>query len=73
MNLSDISTEDLMKELDERLRQELRQVPMRFTYLQIDHICYQIGVWYMMMKPLLEVQHNLGHMKEKLKNMICGE
>lgn len=39
----------------------------------IDHICYQIGDWYLMMKPLLEGQHNLGFMKEKLKTMICGE
>ena len=45
----------------------------RFTSKQIDHICYQIGDWYLMMKPLLEGQHNLGHMKEKLKIMICGE
>lgn len=44
-----------------------------FTQEQIDHICYQIGDWYLMMKPLLEGQHNLGYMKEKLKTMICGE
>lgn len=44
-----------------------------FTPEQIDHICYQIGEWYLAMKPLLEGQHNLGHMKEKLKIMICGE
>jgi hypothetical protein len=42
-----------------------------FTLKQIDHICYQIGDWYLMMKPLLEGQHNLGHMKERLKTMIC--
>jgi len=45
----------------------------KFTSKQIDHICYQIGDWYLMMKPLLEGQHNLGHMKEKLKTMICGD
>ncbi len=45
----------------------------KFTLKQIDHICYQIGDWYLAMKPLLEGQHNLGHMKEKLKMMICGE
>ena len=44
-----------------------------FTQEQKDYICYQIGVWYYMMKPLLEGQHNLGHMKEKLKTMICGD
>lgn len=48
-----------------------RQAP--FTTRQIDHICYQIGEWYLMMKPLLEGQHNLGFMKEKLKTMICGD
>jgi hypothetical protein len=47
--------------------------PAPFTRHQTDHICYQIGDWYLMMKPLLEVQHNLGFMKEKLKTMICGE
>ena|ERR1700750_2640217 len=45
----------------------------RFTRKQIDHICYQIGEWYIDMKPLLEGQHNLGYMKEKLKLMVCGE
>ncbi len=44
-----------------------------FTKRQIDHICYQIGDWYLMMKPLLEGQHNLGYMKEQLKRMICGD
>ncbi len=44
-----------------------------FTYKQRDHICYQIGEWYLLMKPLLEGQHNLGYMKEKLKLMICGD
>jgi len=43
-----------------------------FTSKQVDHICYQIGEWYLSMKPLLEGQHNLGYMKEKLKTMICG-
>lgn len=49
------------------------EVIKSFTPDQIDHICYQIGDWYLMMKPLLEGQHNLGYMKEKLKVMICGE
>lgn len=44
-----------------------------FTPEQIDHICYQIGDWCLMMKPLLEGQHNLGYMKEQLKTMICGD
>lgn len=47
--------------------------PAPFTTRQLDHICYQIGDWYLMMKPLLEGQHNLGFMKEKLKTMICGD
>lgn len=42
-----------------------------FTKEQVDWICYQIGEWYLDMKPLLEGQHNLGHMKERLKLMIC--
>lgn len=45
----------------------------KFTAKQISHICYEIGDWYLMMKPLLEGRHNLGYMKEKLKTMICGE
>jgi hypothetical protein len=44
-----------------------------FTGRQLDHICYQIGDWYLMMRPLLEGQHNLGFMKEKLKTMIWGD
>lgn len=44
-----------------------------FTNKQLDHICFQIGDWYLMMKSLLEGQHNLGFMKEKLKTMICGD
>ena len=46
---------------------------VRFTTQQIDHICYQIGEWYLKMKPLLEGTHNLGFMKEELKTMICGD
>lgn len=48
------------------------QETAEFTDKQTHHICYQIGAWYLMMKPLLEGQHNLGHMKERLKLMICG-
>ena len=43
------------------------------TQEQKDFICYQIGEWYLMMKPLLEGRHNLGHMKEKLKLMVCDD
>ncbi len=50
-----------------------KQMQKTFTQDQILFICEQIGDWYLMMKPLLEGQHNLGHMKEKLKIMICGE
>lgn len=46
---------------------------MPFTAKQIDHICYQIGEWYVGLKPLLEGGHNLGHQKERLKTMICGD
>jgi hypothetical protein len=44
-----------------------------FTPDQLYFICEQIGDWYLMMKPLLKGEHNLGYMKEKLKTMICGE
>lgn len=44
-----------------------------FTSKQVGWICYQIGEWYLFMKPLLEGKHNLGFMKEKLKVMICGD
>jgi len=50
-----------------------KEMQKSFTPDQINYICEQIGDWYLMMKPLLEGQHNLGHMKEKLKIMICGE
>lgn len=42
------------------------------TQRQQEDICYLIDEWYLTMKPLLEGQHNLGYMKEKLKEMICG-
>lgn len=57
--------------LNEAQQQRLDYHP--FTSTQIFHICYQIGEWYLHIKPLLEGQHNLGHMKEKLKAMICGD
>lgn len=50
-----------------------KEMQKTFTTDQINFICEQIGDWYLMMKPLLEGQHNLGYMKEKLKIMICGE
>lgn len=50
-----------------------KEMQKSFTSDQINFICEQIGEWYLIMKPLLEGQHNLGHMKEKLKDMICGE
>lgn len=50
-----------------------KEMQQTFTTDQINFICEQIGDWYLMMKPLLEGQHNLGYMKEKLKIMICGE
>ncbi len=49
-----------------------KKIIASFTPEQIDHICYQIGDWYLLMKTLLEGQHNLGYMKEILKEMICG-
>jgi hypothetical protein len=70
--------ENLMEVLEQadpdykvRFEREARIIAS-FTQEQIDHICYQIGDWYLAMKPLLEGQHNLGFMKEKLKAMICG-
>jgi tRNA C32,U32 (ribose-2'-O)-methylase TrmJ len=50
-----------------------QEIQKSFTAEQIDHICCQIGDWYLRMRPLLEGEHNLGHMKEKLKMMICGD
>lgn len=47
-----------------------------FTYKQQDHICYQIGEWYLHWKGQLTdpyVPHRLGFAKEQLKIMICGE
>ncbi len=57
-----------------------------FTYLQVDHICFQIGEWYLKWKDNLiekvftnnetgeiRVTHNLGRAKEDLKMMICDD
>lgn len=48
---------------------------LQFTTKQIDHICYQIGEWYLNWKGKLTepyVPHHLGFAKEQLKEMICG-
>ncbi len=42
------------------------------TTSQIDHICYQIGEWYLNWKEQFKTPHNLGFAKEQLKEMICG-
>jgi hypothetical protein len=47
-----------------------------FTNRQRDHICYQIGDWYIHWKNNLTdpyVPHRLGFAKEQLKTMICGD
>lgn len=49
-----------------------------FTTNQIDHICYQIGEWYIQWQNKMWVdgkpnQHYLGFAKEQLKEMICGD
>ena len=70
-NVSQILVDVLVACLSE-VQYQIKGTPS-FTSKQIDHICYQIGEWYLMMKPLLEGQHNLGRMKEKLKIMVCGD
>ncbi len=74
-NIQGDSPTILIDVLTECLSEAQREVQhyAPFTSKQTDHICYQIGRWYFMMKPLLQVQHNLGHMKEQLKVMICGQ
>lgn len=48
-----------------------------FTTEQIDHICYQIGEWYLRWKDNMATGegrcHRLGFAKEQLKTMICGD
>jgi hypothetical protein len=49
-----------------------------FTLQQADHICYQIGEWYLKWKNCIvdglpQGQHRLGIAKEDLKMMICGD
>ncbi len=48
-----------------------------FTPEQIDWICYQIGNWYLEWKHKIvnyeDKTHKLGHAKELLKIMICGD
>jgi hypothetical protein len=47
-----------------------------FTREQSDHICYQIGEWYLNWRDNLmnweQRTHRLGYAKEELKMMICG-
>jgi hypothetical protein len=54
---------------------ELDRIQNTFTPEQIDHICYQIGEWYVDWKVRITdkgIPHKLGIAKEKLKTMICG-
>lgn len=48
-----------------------------FTDRQIDHICFQIGEWYLIWRDCItdppRQPHKLGYAKEKLKSMICGD
>lgn len=51
---------------------------VQFSLKQIDHICYQIGEWYIQWQSKMWVdgkpnQHWLGFAKEQLKEMICGD
>jgi hypothetical protein len=46
------------------------------TTQQIDHICHQIGEWYLNWRDCMinweQKTHKLGFAKEQLKEMICG-
>lgn len=51
---------------------------LQFTTAQIDHICYQIGEWYIQWEQKMWVDgkpnhHWLGFAKEELKTLICGD
>ena len=54
---------------------------VEFTQEQMDHICYQVGEWYLLWKDRLinweAKTHNLGFAKEQLKQIIldvnCAE
>lgn len=51
---------------------------LRLTVQQIDHICYQIGEWYIQWERKMRVdgkpnQNWLGFAKEEIKQMICGD
>ena len=51
---------------------------VELTTQQIDHICYQIGKWYIKWQDKMWIedkpnQHWLGVAKEQLKTMICGD
>jgi len=53
-------------------------IKQSFSPEQVDHICYQIGEWYLRYKEKMWIkdkpnQHILGVAKEKLKKMICGD
>lgn len=64
--------EEKCPEYKKRYERQLA-IQKSFTREQQDFICWQIGEWYFHMKSLLEGQHNLGHKKELLKTMICGD
>ncbi len=67
--------ENLIKKIQSMIDNYCDEEPNNpnFTQYQKNFICYQIGEWYLMMKPLLEGQHNLGYMKEKLQLVVCND
>ena len=54
-----------------------QEMQKSFTSDQINFICEQIGDWYLQHKDTLvnyeQKTHRLGHAKELLKIMICGD
>ena len=54
----------------------VKAIESTFTRDQINHICFQIGDWYLKWRDCITEQpgvpHKLGYAKEQLKTMICG-
>ena len=74
IHIPDLTTEQLLEELDERFRKNKCKVD--FSDLQQQHMCHLIDNWYTIWRNSLvlgDCGHRLGFAKEELKAILCDK
>lgn len=65
---------DILEALDDEIRKNKLLI---LSPIQIDEICFRIGEWYLFSKSRMcnyhEQNHNLGSLKEYLKDLLCND